>query len=185
MVQLAADDGRFLFTQLNGERLTMRFAMLLAVIAICAITAVPASAQPCVAGFFSATGNSPCMPCAIGSYAPDPGATSCIPCEPGRFADTEGSQACQPCAAGRFAANSGSIVCSACPAGTFSLVGSESCTPCAEGFVAPSPGSSECTACPPGFTSNASRTECIEQSVSTTPSTWGKIKLGKLKLWIL
>jgi hypothetical protein len=74
--------------------------------------------EPCGAGFYSATGNSPCTPCPAGTFNDSLGQTSCTDCGPGTFELDQGSQACDACPGGQATPCNDNGVCSDGPTGT-------------------------------------------------------------------
>lgn len=141
------------------ERSIMRRTILLG-LSILILAAVPAAAQMCAPGYFGPGGAAPCEPCSPGEYTAVPG-----------------SEACNLCPVGTFNPDEGAVACQACPEGTYQdQVGSAECLLCPEGTIAPFTGSAACQPCPPGYTSNASRTECVEEAVANTPMSWGLLK---------
>ena len=99
-------------------------------------------------------------------------------CPPGSFGPTGGEEPCFPCPVGSYSDIEGAQSCSVCPMGTFqNTTGAIACETCPDGYIAPTIASAECTPCGPGFTSNATHTECIEETVAVVGMTWGVVKV--------
>lgn len=146
-------------------------------------------AAPCPAGEYSATGNTPCIPCELGKFQPATGATSCFNCPPGSYQSFTGATTCVACNANQFQDSAGATTCINCPMGKSSNAGANVCVNsvggsvcgggtyedgmpcgnCPEGtFSAGNTG--HCTVCPAGqFLSTAGNSVC--QSCTAGSST--------------
>lgn len=58
-------------------------------------TNTPVATQ-CQPGYYSDTGNEPCVPAPVGKYVPLAGSTTALPCEAGTYSDRVGAVACAP-----------------------------------------------------------------------------------------
>ena len=101
----------------------------------------------CSAGKFDNddSAQTPCIPCARGSFSATDGAQVCADCPAGTFSGAE-STACEDCASGQYDDDSNSATpCLMCPVDTFSGTAATACTGCSAGRTA-SGGSSACGA---------------------------------------
>ncbi len=119
---------------------------------------------------YTGSGQTACLDCHAGLFAPTPGMTDCIlleppctpgygvldhdqnpsspsfcwPCDPGQYGPGNFSE-CQTCPAGTANPNTGAATCRDCFPHTFAASpGREVCTLCPAGREAPSPGSTDC-----------------------------------------
>lgn len=117
----------------------------------------------CVAGTFSATGNTPCTPASAGSFVASSGATSQTACAAGSFSSTTGATACTAAPAGSFVSTIGATSASQCVAGSFSAIqGTTSCTLAAIGSFVASAGASSQATCAAGTTTiTTGQTSCL------------------------
>lgn len=108
----------------------------------------PAMAAPCPTGSFSASGQTPCTPCAAGTFAAFTGSTACTPCPVGNFQATTGQTTCVNCTPGSAQPAAGATTCVACAADEFQdNFGAANCLPCAMGLSS-GPGANVCVATP-------------------------------------
>jgi predicted extracellular nuclease len=121
----------------------------------------------CLAGFYSATGNSPCTPADPGNYVPTPGATSQTQCSAGSFQGNSGASSCTPASAGNFVPLPGATTQTACLAGTYQpSTGATVCISADAGSFAAGPGATSQTPCLAGTYSNTSgAASCTPASV--------------------
>ena len=131
-------------------------------------------------GVYSSTpGNSPCLPCAAGTYSEVVGATFytlCLNCIAGRYS-SEGSSVCDLCAAGRYSNSTAAVsvsTCVGCPLGRYSgSLGSVSvaaCSNCAAGTYS-SVGHASCTNCTANLSSSSEAGTCCSLGKFTVTGT--------------
>ncbi|KAK3594308.1 hypothetical protein CHS0354_018972 [Potamilus streckersoni] len=110
----------------------------------------------CPAGTYQAFSGSPCIPCAAGTYQPQPRQTTCIQCPTGKYQPNINSTECIRCGPGSYQNSTGSSSCIRCNSGTYqSIFEQTSCIQCAAGTSQPNTGTStECTPCNPGSYQN-------------------------------
>ncbi|OQR91580.1 hypothetical protein ACHHYP_04547 [Achlya hypogyna] len=125
---------------------------------------------PCPAGQASPRANSTCAPCAMGTFAAQPGSITCTDCKPGTFNPTNGSTACFACAAGSVAPTPAAVACKPCPPGSFAPAkGGAKCTLCPVGSIAAAAGSAMCTLCDVGATTAAAGATRCQQCTAKPP----------------
>lgn len=122
---------------------------------------------------------SPCNPCAAGTYKLVWGTDACRPCYPGGKSSAQVNKQCTVCLPGTYTSAYGQSVCDACAAGEYqNRVGATACRPCDVGYAslpfppltycvgclvgqyAPAQGLSACWACPRGSYSFGSAATC-------------------------
>eukprot|EP01047_Picozoa_sp_COSAG01_P016494 COSAG01_NODE_846_length_13141_cov_4.222205_5_plen_2539_part_01 len=119
----------------------------------------------CMSGRYqNSTGQTACIKCAAGLYAPDSAAVSiksCRACQAGQYSNVS-SPICTMCTAGRADHDSApSTPCKVCPAGTYAGCGELQCKKCADGTAdADQDAATPCAACPAGTGPSADQTAC-------------------------
>lgn len=87
------------------------------------------TSTPCVPGFYSTSGNYPCLASPAGSFVSSSGATQAIRCEPGTYQNLTGQIACISATAGSFVDSAGAVAQVPCPTGYTSDARAISCYP--------------------------------------------------------
>jgi hypothetical protein len=134
----------------------------------------------CSAGYWSDTGNEPCVETGPGTYAPCCGATSLTPCPGGTYESNYGAAGpCDPAPPGKFVpdpppnAVAGAVFPTLCPVATYQPnSGQTSCLPCPQGTTTDGPGSTGCvTHCKAGAYSATGDEPCTQAPIGTYVST--------------
>jgi hypothetical protein len=117
----------------------------------------------CAAGFYSATGNTPCTAAPAGSYVDAVGATSATLCPVGTFSSTAGSTSCTVAPAGTFVDTTGAIAATSCAAGSYQPnSGAVSCVLAPPGSYTDQAGAQQAQLCPVGkYQPQAGQTSCL------------------------
>jgi hypothetical protein len=144
------------------------------------------NAAACLAGTFSATGNSvngtgctncpagksstpgsagtastACTACPVGQYSSSATGFICTLCAAGSYSNTStGASSCTLCGPGTTSSTSGSTSCIQCPTGQVATRGSVTCTVCSAGTHS-SASQGVCVNCTAGFYSGASASTCV------------------------
>lgn len=142
------------------------------------LNATDTPCAPCANGSFAPEGSGVC--CALGAYA---SGVNCLKCAAGRFADAallppatrraSGPSDCSRCPPGTWSSALGAdsaAACNRCPSGTFSVSSGATslavCLPCANGTFSP-PGATSCTPCPKNTFSYRNSSECTPCAANT------------------
>jgi hypothetical protein len=92
------------------------------------------AAESCEPGFFSSTGEVPCMPAPPGTFVDSAGATLATPCPVGTYQEFSAAISCTVAEEGTYVPEPGLRLPIACPEDTFSdVTGAISCQPCPAG----------------------------------------------------
>ncbi|KAF8886718.1 hypothetical protein BD779DRAFT_603449 [Infundibulicybe gibba] len=133
----------------------------------------------CDPGTWSATGNTPCLPCLPGSFAYQSGSQSCIPARPGNFVPDARATRDVPCGPNMYISTPGATMCRSCPPGNVCPgYGTSNPQPCPPGKFNSLPRSSSCCTCCAGFYSNGLGTGCTKCPDATPYSAPGSSNQG-------
>ena len=149
---------------------------------LCAAGYTDTPCSPCAAGSYKSTiGPGECLPCPAVIYKSDSGPGECS-CVPDRYTSTTGPGECLPCPAGSYKSDSGPGECNSCPTGRYSSASAattfDTCVLCPEFSTSPL-GSSSKTACEcdPGYT-DVNGGVC-EECLNSWSSTYGSATCTK------
>ncbi|KAL3853940.1 hypothetical protein ACJMK2_013235, partial [Sinanodonta woodiana] len=124
----------------------------------------------CSAGTYQGFPGSPCIPCAAGTYQPQPRQSACIQCPAGTYQPNITSTECLKCSPGSYQNINGSSSCISCNSGEYQpYFGQTSCIQCSAGTYQSNTGTSTlCNLCDPGSYQNETGSfSCVLCEVGT------------------